>query len=319
MGVIQYARRLFARAAFVKTILQTAVKELVCLVGGLRCELCASPLTATAVQRLCGACFHQLSAHRLDYKSHRHSVPRQAAETWLEKLPYICPQCSHPLPVQGMPCWICVRNPLAVTKLYTLFFNTGLPQRLLHCYKFQRHPSYAKLFAAWLSKRLAAELRRFDVCVPITLAPAEKRARRFCPVWTVLRPAMKQQGIALLPVIKRRPLAKHETHQHFKTLLERKHAVQARFSYELSQYGALNGKRVLIVDDVLTSGATINHVAGLINKHNAPREVAAFTFLRSVLKDTPLKWRMQQAARQRAFVTKSTTAELLADNWTIFT
>lgn len=54
-------------------------------------------------------------------------------------------------------------------------------------------------------------------------------------------------------------------------------------AFELTGYHAVNGRRVLIVDDVFTTGTTLSECAGLLKKKGGALEVNAVTVTRALV------------------------------------
>ncbi|BBM89663.1 hypothetical protein COTS27_01370 [Spirochaetota bacterium] len=304
-------------------------------------------------RRICRTCAHAIASNRLCYKNYRHNT----SGGFMKGFPYVCTKCSHPLAgnfstrsalrsVKHLPCWVCGhkwikakgRNPLLADKLVVLFYYTGAVKQLIHYYKFFKHPSYAALLTQWALAWHRDFFKKFDVCVPIVLSSRDKFHRDFCPVNRVVHNLMHALGIPVLEVIKKRYASLATTRaQHFLKLQERYASVRSRFYYDPKYNGALVGKRVLLIDDVYTTGATINAATELIKNHNTVKKkahktpagnkqsykvknICAFAFSRSVLTKTPATWRSQP---YQTFSVKTSPTTKIEDtsenNWTFFT
>jgi len=221
------------------------------------CDLCADELTEDDSMRLCRAC-----AQRLAFD------PREAR----------CARCDHPLVDDACPA--CAVNPLRLASCRSLFPNTGVGKEFLSHYKFQRRRAYAPVIAARLAESLGDWARGYDLLVPVPIARAAHWERDFCPVTEPVRILSKSLGVPWAPaLVKNRP----GWVQHLRRRRERKSANEARFSVRapLLPPGA---KRILLVDDILTTGSTLNQAADLLRAARPDLEIAAMAFGRTVLR-----------------------------------
>lgn len=122
-------------------------------------------------------------------------------------------------------------------------------------FKFQRQPALARTFALLMlqaQQRMAAPA--VDLLLPVPAAPARLRERGYNPAWELARRLAQMLAI---PADTRMLQRLHDTpHQvglnRTQRLLNTVHA----FTVPAEQAALLSGRRVAIVDDVLTTGAT---------------------------------------------------------------
>ena len=143
------------------------------------------------------------------------------------------------------------------------FFHRRSPiQRALHQLKYENKPHIGQqLGREWGRKLLSSSLYGdIDAIVPIPLHPDRERQRGYN------QSALFAQGLSEIldvPVadraLRRRQAGASQTR---KKRLERFENVSDRF--EVNQVHALKGKHILLVDDVLTTGATIGSCGELI-------------------------------------------------------
>lgn len=143
---------------------------------------------------------------------------------------------------------------------------SGAAKKLIYAYK--KRLSFAALDALegvlddWLAQH---ELSGFDVIVPVPSIAANIRARGFDPGLLLARHLSRKSGIPLLNCVENR--GRQESKQ--KSLRQRREAASGRFRINERQGQALQGKRVLVFDDVMTSGATIRAVTGEVRRYGA--------------------------------------------------
>jgi ComF family protein len=143
---------------------------------------------------------------------------------------------------------------------------------LIHLYKYAR----VKTLASPLSDLLVAALpreERFDAITPVPLHWMRQWRRGFNQSELLAHEIARRSGIPLLPALRRvRP-----THaQAGLSNTGRRRNVTAAFSCTRPGRSALEGKRILLVDDVMTTGAT-GAACALVLKRAGAKRVALLT------------------------------------------
>jgi ComF family protein len=171
-----------------------------------------------------------------------------------------CAHCAKPLPYADAPCPRCLGKGLyPYESVVRLCAYADQSKSLIQHIKYHhRWP-----LADWLTNRfldqprLQALLKQIDAILPIPLYRARHRQRGFNQAALI---AARIGKTTRLPVIN--PLARirdtpSQTHLSFKARME-----NVRDAFELRKRGAaqIAEKRILIVDDVMTTGATIQAV-----------------------------------------------------------
>ena len=202
---------------------------------GQDCALCGGRTRGPLV---CGACVHDLP--------------------WLHAC---CARCALPLAHAGT-CGECLRTPPAFDGA-TAAFEYGFPiDRLIHRFKFGGDLAIGH----WLGEQLAARVRSFappDVIVAPPLAPRALRERGFNQALELAKPVGRALGVP----VELAALRKVRETAPQRTLGRRSRQANLRGAYvcELDVRGA----RVAIVDDVITTGATVGTAAEAILRAGA--------------------------------------------------
>lgn len=157
------------------------------------------------------------------------------------------------------------------------FTKESLIQHLMHQVKYRRNKELGFYLGKLMGYELAASPRfsHIDVLVPLPLFPAKERKRGFNQA------AVLCEGIAEVlqkPVLKNSVTRKTYTDsQTKKSRVERWQNIEGRF--ELVNAAAIEGKHVLLVDDVITTGATLEACGREIMKaQNVQLSIATLCF-----------------------------------------
>ena len=152
-------------------------------------------------------------------------------------------------------------------------------------YKFGEQPAWAPVFAALLlqtpgATELLAALDAADSIVPMPLSPQRLQARGFNQAWQLATALAKQShsparadARLLLRVKDTRPQSQLKR-------AERLTNVKGAFLVDPLRSAEVNGRRVVLVDDVMTSGASLFTAAAALKQAGAA-QVIAMVFART--------------------------------------
>jgi ComF family protein len=137
---------------------------------------------------------------------------------------------------------------------YYKFYKSGLTQRLLHHMKYRDRPDLAMLAGRWFGGEIAAHFSGevFDMIVPVPLHRKKERKRGYNQSVYLARGIAESTGIPVQDVLLRTKYSDTQTH---KSRIERWQNVSGIF--QLRDPQRITGKHVLLVDDVVTTGATL--------------------------------------------------------------
>jgi ComF family protein len=189
---------------------------------------------------------------------------------------YRCARCGadfdnpHPLDTEGV-CLACRTGARAFDAVHAFTAYAGRVREIIHLHKYGRIRPLHPLLARWLLAGLPAT-RVADVVVPVPLDFWKRYRRGFNQAELLARAAARQQGVPLVPALHRR-FDLNRTPQAARTSRQRREAVRGLF--RVARPAAVAGLRVLLVDDVFTTGATAAACAAALKKAGATRvEVA---------------------------------------------
>lgn len=190
--------------------------------------------------------------------------------------PNACPFCDKLLSFDELACPGCVRhlqkNPekrkLPESDCFCIspYFYEGAVRRAILAMKFRHRTENARFFALALQETLQNQ-GEFDLMIPVPGVFSVGRHLSFlCSLLS------KRVKIPLSKRILKRRFGSKKQHK-----LTMEHRVKnAKYSYFLGSKKDLSNLRILLVDDIITTGATLNACAALLKEAGA-KEVVCLT------------------------------------------
>ena len=239
-----------------------------------------------------------------------HRIARAGLALTLDLLiPPACLVCRRPLANAGCLCGACwasidfVRPPLCERIGIPLPFDVGAPsvsaaalamppvydrarvvaaydgtmRDLVHAYKYADRSDATALFGRWLLDAAHNLLRQGDLVVPVPLSRTRLLARRYNQAALLARALVRaaakerasQASLTYEPMLLYR--RRRTRSQVGLSVAERKRNVQGAFAIRPARASLLQGRGVILVDDVITSGATADACARTLKRHGAAR------------------------------------------------
>lgn len=168
------------------------------------------------------------------------------------------------------------RLPISCATSVYYFTKESLVQRLMHEIKYRNNQELGVFLGRMMGTAIAAS-QRFDqveALVPLPLFPAKEKKRGYNQAATLCSGMAEVLGKPVLTGVVSRVVAT-ET-QTKKGRVERWKNIENSFC--LSQPEAVQGKHVLLVDDVITTGASLEACGRALKQVNGQLSIATLCF-----------------------------------------
>lgn len=224
------------------------------------CQLCEANRATPAEGYVCAKCWNQVRFIR----------------------PPFCERCG--LPYKGeittaFECSNCRDMDLHFSSARSAVTARGVVLDVIHRYKYSRALWFENFLADLLLRAALPALRdqQWDLVVPVPLHPTKQREREFNQAERLARPLALALGIPLnISLVRRVQPTRTQT-----LLSKQQRAENVRRAFAGRPNRRLAGERVILVDDVLTTGATTSACARMLKAAGAG-EVCVWTVARGI-------------------------------------
>lgn len=146
---------------------------------------------------------------------------------------------------------------------------SGNMRKLIHAYKYNDHQDARELFVNWLSVAGRDLLPDADLILPVPLHRWRLLMRRFNQSALLARNLARRHGLSYEPNILRR--IRRTRPQVGLNQAQRRDNLSGAFQVTRSGQKRIKGRAVLLIDDVITTGATADACARALKKAGASR------------------------------------------------
>ena len=182
----------------------------------------------------------------------------------------VCARCERSLPY--MPAGSLDRTFENLDECFSVLRYEGDVRKSLHRYKFGGVSAYAGCYAKLLAECIEDNAIYADVVTWAPLSARRLRERGYDQARLLAEGAAEYMETPCLPLLKKR---RHNAAQSgTKSANERRRNVRGVYTYAGNT--PLDGMTVLLVDDIVTTGATLDECAGVLRKAGAA-EILALT------------------------------------------
>ncbi len=230
------------------------------LVFPAHCALCAVPLAPGRPTPLCDRCWDALPSIRQPY----------------------CPRCGRQIRGATLvpfdtPCGECrIEKPrFGICRSAGLY--EGSLRECVHLLKFGDRRELAAAMGLFMAECLARELpgAKYDALVPVPISRARLRERGFNQARDLARALGARAGMP----VEARALTRGEGRPSQRTFSRAERCKNVCGDFTVSDAGAVEGRRLLLIDDVYTTGATVDECVRVLLRAGA-EAVDVFTLAR---------------------------------------
>lgn len=189
---------------------------------------------------------------------------------WIE--PPFCSICGIPFisrEVETHPCGACVTHRKYFTIARALGAFEGSLQEAIHRWKYEGKTYLTPFFASWMAEGLNRywEPGSLDLLIPVPLHTRRLRERGFNQALLLAKDLSRRTGIPYRKTILQKK--KSTIPQVNLSRAEREKGLSGTF--HVIEKEELSGLSVLLIDDVYTTGATVNECSKVLLKGGAER------------------------------------------------
>jgi ComF family protein len=207
------------------------------------------------------------------------------AECWA-KLSFIappfCPRLGIPFvydPGPGLLSMEAIANPPAYARARAAVRYDDVARTLVHALKYQDRTDLAPAMGRWMARAGRELLDGADMLIPVPLHWRRGWSRRYNQSGALARSIERQSGVKVASEVLRR--IRPTQQQIGLSRPQRASNVQGAFKVAPDRQSLVAGRRVVLIDDVLTSGATVDACARALLRAKAA-QVDVLVFARVV-------------------------------------
>lgn len=181
--------------------------------------------------------------------------------------PY-CAKCGTPFDFEiksKVFCGKCLTNPPEYTLARALLKFDFQSKQLIHNFKYNDATASAKLFAKLLAARYIDDFSDVDIIVPVPMHRIKRIFRHYNPAQILATELGKKLNIKVIQDL----LIKVRWTKAQTTLSKKERETNLHGSIKCSADYNLSGKKILLVDDMRTTGATSENCIKALKKCNA--------------------------------------------------
>ncbi len=222
------------------------------------CRVCGEPLREISRIPVCGACLREPQALITEY------FCRDC------KAPFVNP---FPLDDAGR-CSLCRLGLTGFDAAYTFGSYEETLRELIHLFKYSKVRPLAKPLGALIARAIPRE-QRFDVIISMPLHWKKRWSRGYNQSDLLAKEIARRWGVPVKKIVRRVKATEPQA-----GLSHSKRRLNMRGAFAMRRGADVKGLRVLVIDDVLTTGATASACAKVLKRAGA-RHVAVAAVART--------------------------------------
>lgn len=178
----------------------------------------------------------------------------------------VCEHCAEPLPrelAQPALCGACLKQPPVFDACVAPFLYGFPVDRMIQRLKYGGDLVYGRILGQLLARHLACRQTRPELVIPVPLAPLRYRERGFNQARELALPICKAFALNLRSDL----VTRHRETREQAALDRNERLTNTQRAFVLT--APLRARHVAIVDDVVTTGSTVNEIAKVLRAAGA--------------------------------------------------
>ena len=183
---------------------------------------------------------------------------------------YACKRCALPLAVENSSvCGACSNRKIYFNHAFVPFLYDQVIRESIHQFKFNHKLNHGELLATLLFRQIQKQQIAIpDILIPVPLHRDRIRKRGFNQALEIARTLSKHISCTISTKDIRRTKATHAQ----MNLPAAKRQANVKNAFQLNPtHSNIKDKHIAIIDDVMTTGSTVNEVAKCLQKIGAKR------------------------------------------------
>lgn len=189
----------------------------------------------------------------------------------------ICSKCYNTLKIEAK---VEKYNNKAFNKHLYIFKYEGKMRNLIIDYKFNDKPYLKDLFVKIILKneKICRKIKKYDIIVPVPIHKKRKNERGYNQSELIARKLAKNLNLKLV----NDSLIKQKNTLPQSTLSKKQREENAKQVYKIQNKPKIENKKVILLDDIYTTGATTKECSKVL-KQNGAKEILVLTIAKDII------------------------------------
>lgn len=189
-----------------------------------------------------------------------------------------CSKCGETLESDNLNCSFCKSFNYAFNSNRSIFNYDDNSSKIIKGLKYNQRKYYAKFIARMMTEDKSV-FEKIDMITFVPISSKRKKERGFNQAEEIAKEISKIVGIETVELLEK---VKDNKTQAGLSQKERLENLKGTFEIKAGLEDKIKGKNVLIIDDVFTTGATLNECSAVL-KMAKPKRVRTLTFAKTRL------------------------------------
>ena len=236
--------------------------------SNIKCIACRAAIPKTNTYSLCKKCFHTIDFINDDgaWRMSKDGEHVYSDEPVIRNIKVSCASQTKDIELKGMK-----MTDMALNSIYSCLKYEDTVKKLIYSFKYSNSTYLSKIFASMIADRLDMLSLKSDYIICVPSSKKRIRERGYDQAELIGRYLSEKTKIPLIhPVIRK----KHTKALYGLSPLERELELKDAFVLNGRNID-LNYKNLLIIDDILTTGATLEKIAAVIKDEYPSAQIDA--------------------------------------------